>query len=205
MARKKIIIDRKERILESADRLFNHYGLEKTTMEDISKEAGIPRATIYLEFSGGKEDILMASIELYLERTLTAMRELARQSRTGRLETLKQAILHNILSAHDRSTNFQYSVPNLERYSKRVRAEMDTFFNARREFFADLLKQAALGGEIPVEYDCTRMAAILHYGFASFTPPFGNLLSREDLEKDATAFFSLLLSGMAKNKSMISV
>jgi AcrR family transcriptional regulator len=200
MGRKKIIADRKERIIQSADRLFNHYGLEKTTMEDISREAGIPRATIYLEFSGGKEDILMASIERYLEQTLTAMKELAKQSRNGRLETLKQAILYNILCNHDRTKDFKYSIPTMERYSKKVRLEMESFFLARLEFFTDLLRQAALGGEISSNFDASRFANILEYGFASFMPPLSNRLTREELERDANAFFSLLLSGMAKKQ-----
>ncbi len=197
MARRKVITDRKDRIIESADRLFNHYGWEKTTMEDISREAGIPRATIYLEFSGGKEDILMASIERYLENLLNSMKELARQSRTGRLETLKQVILHNILANHDRTTDFQYSTPSLEQYSKRVRAEMDSYFKARREFFSELLQQAALGGEIPAHYDYLRVAEIVEYAFPSFMPPL-NKHPREVLEQNATAFFNLLLSGLAK-------
>jgi len=199
MARRKVISDRKERIIEAADRLFNHYGWEKTTMGDISQEAGIPRATVYLEFPGGKEDILMASIERYLKQLLHNMKELARQSRVGRMETLKQVILYNILANHDRTEGFQYSPPSLEKYTKRVRIEMESFFQARREFFSELLHQAALGGEIPPHYEYERIARILEYGFPSFMPPLsGRILSREILEQDALAFFNLLLSGLSK-------
>lgn len=205
MARRKIIADRKERIVLAADRLFNHYGLEKTTMEDISREAGIPRATIYLEFSGGKEDILMASIAKYLENILTTMKEQARQSRVGRLETLKQIVLLNIMSTNDRTRDFKYSPPSLEQYCKRVRTEMDSFFKARRDFFSDLLKQAALGGEIPAHYDYTRIAELLEYGLPAFMPPLSNNLSRDALERDANVFFNILLSGIAKNMGAASI
>jgi len=204
MARKKIITDRKDRIIQSADRLFNHYGWEKTTMEDISREAGIPRATVYLEFSGGKEAILMASIERYMDNQLNTMREIARQSRTGRLETLKQIILHHILTIHDRARDFQYSEPVLEQYTKRVRTEMESFYRARREFFAELLQQAALGGEIPEHYDYLRAAELVEYAVPVFMPA-GNKRPRDVVEQDANAFFSLLLTGLAKTPSTASI
>lgn len=207
MARRKVIPDRRERIIEAADNLFNHYGWEKTTMEDISREAGIPRATVYLEFPAGKEDILMASIERYLKHLLHSMRELAKQSRVGRMETLKQVILYNIMANHDRTQDFQYSPHSLEKYTKRARIEMESFFQARREFFAELLHQAALGGEIPPHYDYLRISKILDYGFPSFMPPLsGRIISREVLEQDALAFFNLLLSGLSRTSpSMTSI
>jgi AcrR family transcriptional regulator len=200
MARKKNILDRRERIVQAADSLFNHYGFEKTTMEDISREAGIPRATIYLEFQGGKEDILMASVERHFNQLLNSMRELVRQSRTGRLEALKQAILFNILSNYNRAIEFQYSPSNLVRYSNRVRTEMNCFFQERLNFFTELLQQAILSGEIAEEYDCTRLAHVITYGLTAFMPPVCTRFSREEIETDANAFFTLLLSGLAKQR-----
>lgn len=200
MARKKTVQDRRERIVQAADSLFNHYGFEKTTMEDISREAGIPRATIYLEFQGGKEDILMASVERHFNQLITSMRDLARQSRTGRLEALKQAILFNILSNYNRAIEFQYSPSNLIHYSNRVRSEMNSFFQERLTLFTDLLQQAKLSGEIPIECDCSRLAEIITHGLTAFMPPVCTRFSREEIETDASAFFTLLLSGLSKQR-----
>jgi AcrR family transcriptional regulator len=197
MARKKKLLDRKDRIIEAADRLFHVYGLDKTTMEDIARESGIPRATVYLEFSGGKEEIMMTSIERYLFGLLDEMKKLAAHSVATRLETLKQVILHNVLSNRDRARNFQYSEAAIEQYGKRVRLEMKDFFQARREFFQDLLQQAAAKGEIPPDYDYSRMVKLLEYGLLPFTPSLSNQLSREDLQRTSTAFFNLLLTGFA--------
>lgn len=199
MARKKSSLERREVIITAADRLFNHYGFEKTTMEDISRESGIPRATIYLEFSKGKEDVLMASIERYLNQLLSEMRELARQSRSGRLETLKNVILYYILRTHTCSSKNENDTTNIDRYTKRARLEMTAFFQARHEFFVELLRHAALGGEIPEDCDLLRMADLLTQGMTAYLPPFGNRYSRDEVEKNASALFSLLLSGLAKN------
>ena len=56
---------RKFKILESAHKLFSHYGFEKTTIEDIAKEAELGKGTIYLEFDS-KEAILMAIINNFI-------------------------------------------------------------------------------------------------------------------------------------------
>ncbi len=205
MPRKKVIVDRRSRIVQAADSLFNHYGFEKTTMEDISRESGVPRATIYLEFPTGKEDVLMACIERYFGQMLADMREIARQSKAGRLETLRQIILHNIMANYDHSLEFRYAPDNIDRYGRRVRAEMGKFFQDRLEFYTDVLKQAAIGEEVPLDYDLARLAEIITHGVRAFMPPFSHRFSREELEREATAFFSLLLSGAAKQNGLIGL
>jgi len=47
----------KERILSEAEQLFWRYGVRSVTMEDIARELGISKKTIYQHFSD-KEDIL---------------------------------------------------------------------------------------------------------------------------------------------------
>jgi AcrR family transcriptional regulator len=46
----------RKRILDSALALFSRYGFKRTSMEDISSEAGLSRAALYLQFRN-KEDI----------------------------------------------------------------------------------------------------------------------------------------------------
>ena len=52
----------KERILAEAERLFWKYGVRSVTMEDISKQLGISKKTIYRHFSD-KEQILYEVIQ----------------------------------------------------------------------------------------------------------------------------------------------
>lgn len=48
---------RRERILQVAERLFRHYGPQKTTVADIAREARIAIGSVYLDFTS-KEAIL---------------------------------------------------------------------------------------------------------------------------------------------------
>jgi AcrR family transcriptional regulator len=44
------------------------YGLAKTTLEDVAKEAGFSRATLYRLFPGGREEVLQSVLEEELAR-----------------------------------------------------------------------------------------------------------------------------------------
>jgi AcrR family transcriptional regulator len=48
------------RILEAAARCLGRWGIAKTTIDDVAREAGLSRATVYRYFSGGKEQLVQA-------------------------------------------------------------------------------------------------------------------------------------------------
>lgn len=198
MGRKQNIANRREHVMQAANRLFCASSFDKTTMEDISRETGIPRATIYLEFPGGKEDIMMAIGKSFLEEALASMRELARQSQTTHLDTLRHVIIHYILWCYDRASQTHFTPANVERHSKRLRSELGEFFKRRTLFFSDLLKQAAMAGEISLTQDFERIAELLSHSLICWLPPIASQFSRDELELKANAFLSLMLSGLAK-------
>jgi len=57
----------RQRIVESANRLFYHQGYHNTSFTDVVKTAGVPRGNIYYYFKT-KEEILHAAIDYRLER-----------------------------------------------------------------------------------------------------------------------------------------
>ena len=50
--------DHQERILGATMRCLGRWGLSKTTLDDIAREAGCSRATVYRLFPGGKDSLL---------------------------------------------------------------------------------------------------------------------------------------------------
>jgi AcrR family transcriptional regulator len=51
-----------ERILIAAPRCIARWGLAKTTLDDLAREAGCSRASIYRHFPGGKDQVLVATL-----------------------------------------------------------------------------------------------------------------------------------------------
>ena len=59
--------DKRQRILEAARKRFRHYGIRKTTMQEIARDAGVAVGTLYLYFKD-KDDLLVAGTEEYVTR-----------------------------------------------------------------------------------------------------------------------------------------
>jgi AcrR family transcriptional regulator len=56
-----MVTDRKEEILDAFMKLVSRFGLDKTTLQDVAKEAGISVGVIYKDFKN-KEDLIDAYI-----------------------------------------------------------------------------------------------------------------------------------------------
>lgn len=52
----------RERLLEGTLACVARYGIAKTTVEDIARQAGLSRATVYRHFPGGKDQLVKATI-----------------------------------------------------------------------------------------------------------------------------------------------
>jgi AcrR family transcriptional regulator len=59
--------DKRQRILGAARERFRHYGVRKTAMHEIAKDAGVAVGTLYLYFKD-KDDLLVACTEEYVTR-----------------------------------------------------------------------------------------------------------------------------------------
>jgi TetR/AcrR family fatty acid metabolism transcriptional regulator len=66
--------DTKSRIIDSAKKLFAEQGYLKTTVVDISKQAGLSEAALY-EYFQGKEDLLLTIPDLWVSDLLTDVQE----------------------------------------------------------------------------------------------------------------------------------
>ena len=45
----------RDRLLEATYRCVERFGMAKTTIDDVAKESGVSRATIYRQFAGGRD------------------------------------------------------------------------------------------------------------------------------------------------------
>lgn len=63
------------RIVTAALSCFARYGTNKTTIDDIAREAGCSRATVYRAFPGGKDELSAAVVESEVARLFEAIAE----------------------------------------------------------------------------------------------------------------------------------
>jgi AcrR family transcriptional regulator len=62
--------EQRERVLAGAYGCVGRFGIAKTTVDDVARESGISRATIYRHFPGGRDELLRATVSWELGRYL---------------------------------------------------------------------------------------------------------------------------------------
>jgi len=72
---------RRAEILEAALRVFGQYGYRRTSVDDIAREAGIAKGTIYLSFAS-KEEVFQALAHHLSQQMLTSAEAASRQPGT---------------------------------------------------------------------------------------------------------------------------
>jgi AcrR family transcriptional regulator len=65
----------RERLLEAAYTCVARFGMGKTTIDDVVKESGVSRATIYRAFPGGKDELMREVVGWEMGRFFGALAE----------------------------------------------------------------------------------------------------------------------------------
>ena len=88
-----------ERILDAALVCLARWGLAKTGLDDVAREAGVSRATVYRAFPGGKEAVIEAVARTEVARFFTAV-----ESRLAAATTLEDLLVAAMSEAGSRLT-----------------------------------------------------------------------------------------------------
>jgi AcrR family transcriptional regulator len=107
-------------IIEKAVELFNRYGLRPVTMDDMAREMGMSKKTIYKYFSN-KEELVFKAVELITEEALGRLNEAIKKSANAidNLFKIDEVVCDSIRN-HDPSMQFQ-----LERYYPEVHSHLN--------------------------------------------------------------------------------
>lgn len=82
------------RVLDAALRCVGRWGLAKTTLDDVAREAGCSRATVYRLFPGGKETVVESVVAGELDRLFGCL-----AVRLEAAESLEDQLVQGILFA----------------------------------------------------------------------------------------------------------
>lgn len=107
-------------IIDKAKELFKRYGLRPVTMDDIAKDMGVSKKTLYKYFSN-KEDLVGRAVDNIFESVKASMLQLLESEGNAidMLFAMDEVVCSNI-EAHDHSMQFQ-----LERYYPEVSARLE--------------------------------------------------------------------------------
>ena len=127
-------------ILDAADRMIGRYGLRKTTMEDVAREAGFSRGTVYGYFKS-KQELALASIDRVVK---LAHAQMETESRTGETpaERLFRMLVARVAVRIERVRDITQSLDSIfaevrQAYMQRRRS----YFEAEARMLAEVIRQ----------------------------------------------------------------
>ena len=83
----------RERILEAAYACIARYGLAKTTVEDVAREAGLSRASVYRTFPGGRDELVRETVSWQITVFFTDLAHAVADA-AGFEDVVEAALLH---------------------------------------------------------------------------------------------------------------
>jgi len=178
--------DARSEILRAGERCIQRYGIRKTTMDDIAREAGMSRPSVYRYFAD-REDLLLALLSART-RALTerARRFIAQQPSVE--DGLVEGLLY--LAEHGHREEFMRFLVSMDdsEFGRRV-ASTDAFATLAGEFWDPFLDAAEGRGELRPGLD----RHDVHVWLAQVGLVLMGLLEREP-ESDPAKFGDLVRS-----------
>lgn len=215
--------ERKGRILRAAEKLFRHYGPQKTSIADIAKGASCAVGSVYLEFPS-KESILAElaaerqhavarAMRTAGERGAPAARFVAMlEARTATLFRLAAEGAHagdlvRCLDGAPEACDWDAKRAPLEAEgpegdAKRSALREAPFFGwgfgaPVREVLVELLREGAKTGAFEAGAPPENFVAIVERAFATLSPPWIFRQSEDDAMRATKALARLVLQGLA--------
>jgi AcrR family transcriptional regulator len=83
----------RERILAAAYACIARYGIAKTTVEDVARESGLSRASVYRTFPGGRDELIREVISWEIGRFFADLAHAVADA-DGFEDVVERALLH---------------------------------------------------------------------------------------------------------------
>jgi AcrR family transcriptional regulator len=189
----------REAILDAADRLLARYGYRKMTVEDIAREAGIGKGSVYLHFPS-KEEVVLSRVDRMVERLKERLWAVARSDADAAIR-LRLMLLTRVLYRFDSVQHYTQSLDDLlgalrpGLLARRVR-----YFDEEAQIFAQVLNEGRDIGEFEFADALTTAYALLHAtnSLLPYSLSTTELGAREEVKERATRIADLILHGLLR-------
>ena len=187
----------REGILDATERLLARFGYRKMTVEDIAREVGVGKGTIYLHFIS-KEEIVLSHVDRIVERVKERLWEIARTEDTAatRIELM---LLARVLIRFDSIQLYTQSLDDLlAALRPGLLARRAVYFDEEAQIFAQVLNEGRTQRELQFDDALTAAYAMLHAtnSLLPYSLSTTELGEREEVKERTTAIAKLLLQGL---------
>ena len=182
-----------QRILQAAIRVFDKYGLRKTTMRDIAESAGMSKSSLYYYFRDKKKilsSVIRQEAEILIEKLRRAVQQAASPQEKLRAYVITRMRLLFELSIYYASLTEAY----LEQYTF-IEKEREAFTDFENSTIQEILSEGINTGIFRINdvFTTAKMLIIIIKGM-ELRLIIGK--SMDDLDDTASAMLDILLQGL---------
>ncbi len=189
----------RDRILDAADHLLGRLGYRRMTLDDLARESGVGRRTIYLWFTG-KEEIALASIDRVVDRLCVRLTGIADRPESAGAR-LRAMLLERVLFRVDSVRGYVHSLDDLFAELRPAYMERrERYFRAEAEIFTRVLREGRRRGEIVrgAEPEIARSLLLATNSLLPYSLRPSELGARTRIERAAGRLADLLLGGLQR-------
>ena len=184
-------------ILDAADRLLARRGYEKMTVDELAREAGIGKGTVYLHFAS-KEEVALSHVDAIVERLKERLRATAR-SKAAPAAKLRRMLVERVTHRLDSVQHYTESLDELlAALRPGLLARRQRYFEEEAEIFAVVLREGQRR-DLFAAGDPLQAARLLVAATNSLLPyslSARELGMRDEIEDRASRLATLLLNGL---------
>jgi AcrR family transcriptional regulator len=150
----------RDRLLAATYRCVERFGMAKTTIDDVVKESGVSRATIYRQFPGGRDELLLETVGWELGNYFTRLADHVRDA-TTLAELLERGLpfAHRSVAEHAVLNKIMDTEP--ERLLPLLTTESQHSLPFIADFLLPYLRREAEAGRLRPGVDVDRAAEYL--------------------------------------------
>jgi AcrR family transcriptional regulator len=191
----------KDGILDATERLLARYGYRKMTVEDIAREVGVGKGTIYLHFTS-KEEIVLSHVDRIVDRLKERLQAIALSDATAGVR-LRLMLLTRVLFRFDSIQHYTQSLDDLLAVLRPgLLARRAQYFDDEARILADVLNQGRDAGEFEFDDTLSTAYALLHAtnSLLPYSLSTTELGERENVKEKTAAVADLMLHGLLRRK-----
>ena len=191
--------DVRDLILDAADTLLARYGYRKMTIDDLAREVGIGKGTIYLHFKS-KEDVALSRVDRVIERLKGELKKVA-NSDADPVARLRSMLMLRVIYRFD---SVQHYTESLNQILAAIRPALlerrKDYFEAEARILAEVLKEGRRSEDFFFK-DAMATARALLAATNSLLPyslSVRELGARDALEQQTARIVDLLIGGLRR-------
>lgn len=189
----------RDAILDATDRLLSSVGYKKMTIDDLAREVGIGKGSVYLHFTS-KEEIALSHVDRIVERLETRLRRIAAEP--APCETrLRKMLVERVLFRFDSVQHYTRSFDEmLSAIRPSLMIRRARYFKEEAAIFADVISEGTAKGDFTPNGALEKAESLLlaTNSLLPFSLTTRELGERNEIEEKVLRLADLLLTGLIR-------